>query len=244
MSRRHLAALASIIALGACGQRAAEPSPELRALDDQFEEAFNSGDFDGLAALFAQDVRFLPAGFELREGHELVSATFTEFMEEHRAMGAKVEWEPIEAMTARDIGYVVGTYSREGPDREELDRGKYLATWRRFDGEWKITNYMLNGDRPPGLMIPTVIVTHEVENVERWLAAWEDPDGRRDLFARHGAPVVRVFRSDRNPDLTGLMVAVDDMEAFQTFLDSPEAEAARTEDGVVEATLRVFTEVP
>lgn len=243
MSRRHLAALSSIIALGACGQPGAEPSPELRVLNDQFEEAFNTGDFDALAALLAEDVRLLPAGFELREGHEVVAATFREFMEEHEERGAKVKWEPMEAMVVGDLGYVVGTYSREGPNGEDLGRGKYVDLWRRFDGEWKITNHMLNGDRPPGLTIPTVIVTHEVRDAARWLAAWEGSDSRHDLFARHGAPAVRVFRSNQNPDLTGLVVAVDDMEAFQAFIDSPEAEAVRSEGGVIEGTLRVFAEV-
>lgn len=244
MSKRHLAALSLIIALVACGRPSAEPSPELRALDDQFEEAFNTGDFDALAALFSEEVRFLPPGYELREGHEVVTETFREFMEEYGERSAKITRDPIEAMVAGNIGYVVGTSTREGPDGETLSRGKYVDIWQRVNGEWKITNHMGNDDRPSILTIPTVIVTHEVTDAARWLEAWEGPDSRHDLFARHGAPVVRVFRSNQNPNLTGLMVLVDDMEAFRAFIDSPEAEAARTEDGVVEGTLRVFAEVP
>ncbi|MGB6641460.1 MAG: hypothetical protein WBG67_11835, partial [Thermoanaerobaculia bacterium] len=63
------------------------------------------------------------------------------------------------------------------------------------------------------------------------------------LFAEHGAPHVRVFQSPDNPNLTGLLVDVADMEAFQAMLASPEGEAAAVEDTVDFATLRVLSAV-
>lgn len=233
-----LAALAFLIALGACGPTASRSSDELPELADRFEEAFNTGDVDALAALFAEDARLLPAGFEPRQGREAIAAVFGEFMEE----GNKIDLEPLETVVAGDIGYQVATHIVERPDGAVL-RLKHIETWQQVDGQWKITNLMWNSDTPPVLNIPTLLVTHDVTDAEGWLGAWQDPEGRHELLARHGAPGVRIFQSLEDPNLTGLMLFIDDMEALQAFMDSPEAEAARAEDGVVEATLRVFTEV-
>lgn len=239
MRKLDLAALALVaVTGGACGPTASPPGDELPELSDRFEETFNTGDVDGLAALFAEDARLLPAGFEPREGREAITAVFREFMAE----GQKIDLEPIETVVAGDIGWRVATQMVERPDGAIL-RLKHIETWQQVDGQWKITNLIWNSDTPPDLDIPTLLVTHEVTDAEGWLAAWQDPEGRHERFARHGAPLVRIFRSLEDPNVTGLMLFVEDMEALRAFMDSPEAGAERAEDGVVEATLRVFAEV-
>ena len=78
---------------------------------------------------------------------------------------------------------------------------------------------------------------------ERWLAAWQGPESRHDLFAEHGAPNARVFQSPDNPNLTGLLVDVTDMEALHALLQSPEGQAAAAEDTVDFATLQTLSAV-
>ncbi len=77
----------------------------------------------------------------------------------------------------------------------------------------------------------------------RWLAAWQGAGSRHELFAQHGAPFVRTFQSAANPRLTGLLIDVADMAAFEAFMESPEATKSKAEDGVIDATLRVFTQM-
>lgn len=233
------AVLASVIALGACAPPSSSPSTELPEMDARFDEAFNTGDVDGLVMLYGEDARLMPPNTEMAQGRDAIRAAFGEMMES----GFQLELEPIESVEAADIGYQVGTYALQGPDGTTLDRGKYMETWQQIAGEWKLINDIWNSDMPATPEGQTVIFTHQVRDAQRWLAAWQGPDSRHEMFAQHGAPSVRVFQSQQNPRLTGLLVTVADMGELQAFLESPEAQTAKAEDGVVDATLRVFTEI-
>jgi hypothetical protein len=152
--------------------------------------------------------------------------------------------ETIEIKAAGDIGYHVGTFTLMTADGTTVDQGKFIETWRLEDGEWKISNDQFSSDLPArGSAGTTLAITHEVEDAERWLAAWQGEGSRHELFAQHGAPHVRVFQNSDNPNLIELMIDVEDMEAFQAFLASPAGVQAKTEDGVKDETMSVFEEV-
>jgi hypothetical protein len=150
----------------------------------------------------------------------------------------------VEAVVAGDIGYRIGTYSLEAPDGSMVDSGKFIDTWRQVGGEWMISTDIWNSDLPAGGPTGTTLaIAHQVGDPERWLAAWQGPDSRRALFAEHGVAQVRVFQSPENPNLTGLLVDVTDMEAFHTFLDSEAGRAAAAEDTVDFDTIQFLSEV-
>ena len=239
MRRLNLALPFLVIAVGACAAPASRDSGELAAAADRWEEAFNAGDIDALVALYAEDARLLAPNAELAQGRDAVRAAFSEMI----ASGIKGELETIEAVVAGDVGYRVGTYSLQGPDGGAIERGKYVEVWRQIDGDWRIANDIWNSDMPAAFSGTTLIVTHEVADAARWLAAWQGADGRQALFAQNGAPNVRTFQSLANPKVTGLLIDVADMEAFQAFMDSPAAATAKAEDGVRDATLRMFTAI-
>lgn len=116
--------------------------------------------------------------------------------------------------------------------------------WRKVDGEWRIANDIWNSDLPAAAAPGTTLgIIHEVEDVARWLAAWQGGHSPPGLLVQHGAPSVRVFQSPDAPNLTGLPIDVADMEAFQAFMACAEAEAAKADDGVKDATFRVVKEV-
>ena len=54
---------------------------------------------------------------------------------------------------------------------------------------------------------------------------------------------MRVFQSPDNPNLTGLLIDVADMDKFQAFLDGEEGTAAKAADGVKDETLQILAEV-
>ena len=87
-----------------------------------------------------------------------------------------------------------------------------------------------------------LVIMHEVDDVEHWLAAWHGEDSRHALFEAHGADHVHVLTSGENPDLTGLVVAVTDMDKFMAMLESEEGQAAATEDGVRLDTMTILEE--
>jgi ketosteroid isomerase-like protein len=239
MSKLNFAALWVIVAAAACYPPAAQDSSELAAMADAWETALNSGDVDAIVALYTEDCRIMPPNAPPAEGHAAVREIFGGMID----AGLKGDLETVEAMVAGDLGYRVGTYTLMAAEGMEIDRGKYIEVWRQVGGEWKITSDIWNSDLPGGSGGTTVSITHEVDDAARWLAAFEGADSRREMFAQHGATNVRVFQSVDNPNLTGLLIDIADMQAFQAFMDSPEATRSKAEDGVRDPTLRVFTEV-
>jgi hypothetical protein len=60
-----------------------------------------------------------------------------------------------------------------------------------------------------------------VENAEHWLAAWRGEDSRHKLFRDNGAAHVHTFQNAANPNLTGLVIAINDMAAFEAMRQQP-----------------------
>ena len=87
-----------------------------------------------------------------------------------------------------------------------------------------------------------LVITHEVDDVEQWLAAWRGEDSRHDLFKANGAAHVHTFVNADNPNLTGLVIAVEDMDALTTMLESDQGQAAAAADGVRMDTMIMLTE--
>lgn len=89
----------------------------------------------------------------------------------------------------------------------------------------------------------TVIAFHEVEDGERWAKAWQKgPGSRHELLAEAGITAARTFRDPENPNSTGILFEVSDMEKFQAFMTSDEAQQAMAEDGLKFETLRMLVE--
>ena len=83
-----------------------------------------------------------------------------------------------------------------------------------------------------------LVITHEVEDAERWLAAWQGEDSRHKLFMANGAAHVHTLQNPDNPNITGLIIAVADMDALTAMLESEEGQAAAAEDGVKPETMK------
>jgi len=89
----------------------------------------------------------------------------------------------------------------------------------------------------------TMIAFHEVEDGERWAKAWQKgPGSRQEMLAEVGITIARTFRDPENPNMTGLLWEVSDMEKLQAFMDSDEAKKAMAEDGLKVETLRMLVE--
>ncbi len=239
MRARSFAVLLVVVAVAACAPQGSHQSTEIAAMSDRWEEALNAGDAGALAALYTEDCRLLPPNAKLAQGRASAEAAFGEMIESGLTGGL----ETVEAVAAGDVGYNLGTYWLQTPDGTVVDRGKFIEVWRQVGGEWKIASDIWNSDWAPGANLTTVLITHEVKDAAHWLAAFQGPDNRKEYFARYGVANVRVFQNPDNPNSTALLVDVADMEAFQAFVNSPEAGASKAEDGVIDATLRSLVEV-
>jgi ketosteroid isomerase-like protein len=203
----------------------------------------NAKDVDAIAALYRDDARLLPPNGEATIGKDAVRAAFGGMIE----AGLSIELNAIETMSGGDVAYNVGTYTLTAGD-DVADQGKYIETWRRGDnGEWLMSNDIWNSDLPVpmpagGGEMAHMMIVHEVEDADRWLAAWRGEDSRHKLFTDNGAAHVHTFQNPDKSNQMGLVVAVRDMEALSAMLVSEEGLAAAAADGVVQGSLTVLTE--
>ncbi len=85
--------------------------------------------------------------------------------------------------------------------------------------------------------MPTLLVFHEVDDVDHWLASPK----REEFFGPLGM-TARTFRDPAGSNRVGLLAEVPSMEAWQAALGTPEAAEAMKEDGVRPETITVLVE--
>jgi hypothetical protein len=82
----------------------------------------------------------------------------------------------------------------------------------------------------------TLLITHDVDNVERWLASPK----REEYFGPRGI-TTRTFVDSERSNHVGLIVEVPDMDTLQRALATPEAADAMKHDGVHPDTMHIMT---
>ncbi len=237
--RLPLVAILAIVVLAACAPQGAQPSPELAAMSERWEQGLNTGDLDLLVSMYTSDARLMAPNTPMAQGSEAVRAAFGELIEG----GITGEIDTIEAAVSGDLGYRAGTYSLFAADGSPVDTGKYVEVWQKTAAGWQIADDVWNSDLPADAGKTFVSITHEVKDKDVWLAAWTGPNSRREIFAEHGAGAIKVFSSPDDPKRVGLLVEILDMDAMMSWLNSPESAAAKAEDGVIDSSIRVMTEV-
>ncbi len=239
--KKLITILPLLLIITACNQATPSTDPSvITSRSEAWEAALNAGDVDALVDLYTSDARLLPSNAEMASGSDAVRAVFGGMID----AGLSGELTSIEAVVSGDIAYNVGTYTTMDGDTL-VDAGKYIETWHRGDdGEWRIANDIFNSDMPvAAAKMPKthLMITHEVDDAEHWLAAWRGEDSRHKMFKDNGAAHVHTFQSADNPNLTGLMIAVSDLDALNAMLASEEGVAAAAADGVRMDTMTVLS---
>ena len=218
---------------------------------DDWEAAFNAQDIDALAGMYTEEALLMPPNAPSMSGRDAVREMFGGMIEQ----GISVKLETTTYTVALNTAHRLGTYQTM-INGEAVDTGKFMETWDKSSGEWLMSNDIWNSDLPPpqpepkqerkrkGMMgHPHVMIMHEVADGEAWLNAWRGENSRHELFKANGAKHVHTFQHPDNPNLTGLVVAVEDMAALEAMLSSDEGQAAATEDGVDLENMSVLMEV-
>jgi hypothetical protein len=76
--------------------------------------------------------------------------------------------------------------------------------------------------------LPTIVVHHDVDDTEHWLASPK----REEFFGPLGITNIRTFTNPQNPTQVGLTLEVPDLDALVAALQTPEAASAMEHDGV------------
>ena len=249
--KRLLIALSSMFILAACSQSQPSTDPSvITDRGDEWEAALNAKDIDALVELYEVDARIMAPNRPTAVGRDAVAEEFGAMID----AGLSVDLTSVEVVVSGDYAYNVGTYVLTAGDTQ-IDTGKYMESWHRGDdGQWRYTNDIYNSDTPVAAPEPEpmsggamsdgpmthVMISHEVEDAERWLAAWSGEDSRHKLFGENGAAHVHTLQNPDNPNLTGLVIAVKDMDALTKMLQSEQGVTAAAYDGVKTETLTMF----
>ncbi len=247
--------LGLVLVIASCNQAPPPGNPKIiEDLSAAWNEALNGKDLDTLVMVYERDARIMPPNGSTVRGADGVRAVFGPMMD-----AGLTGQMSIEEITMQDnIAFKIGSYTIMDGDNV-VDGGKFLETWRKGDdGKWRISNDIWNSDNPPappqgtmqgkhrmqgkGMGHSHLMILHEVEDAERWLAAWRGENSRHDLFRANGAARVHTFQSEDNPNLTGLVIGVKDMQALEDMLASDEGRAAAAADGVIRDSMRVLKE--
>lgn len=232
-----------LLTLAACAPAAPPADPSaITSRSDAWEEALNSKDIDTLVSMYTADARVMPPGMPLSSGTQAVRDAFSGMI----AAGFTGTLTPVETRVAGDIGYNVGTFELTMGDGT-VTTGKFTETWERGDdGVWRISNDIWNDDGPAASAMGDknhLVIVHDVEDFDRWIAAWRGDDSRHDLFEANGAAHVHTLQNPDNPNQIALIVSVEDQDALFEMIESDEGQAAAAEDGVIMDSITVLTEV-
>ena len=244
MKKRTILFSLLLVTIGCTQGPAPADSSAITSRSAEWDVALNAQDIDAIVALYTDDARIMAPNAEMAIGSDAVRTSFGGMID----AGLSITLSSLGATVSGDIGYNVGTYVLMAGD-EQADIGKFVETWQRGDdGAWRISNDIYNSDLPvaapsmPSMTMTHLVITHEVDDAEHWLAAWRGEDSRHKLFMDNGAAHVHTFQNADNPNLTGLVVAVTDMDALNAMLASEEGQAAAAADGVNTDTVTMLSE--
>jgi uncharacterized protein (TIGR02246 family) len=120
---------------------------QIRGLTQDFVTAFNTGNYDQVAAMFAPDGVFMAPHHEPAQGQKAVERLLRELSE---GGYEDLRLETLRVEYSGDIAMETGRYSvavRQSNGTTVGDRGKYLKVWRRL-GAWLITADCWNSNLP------------------------------------------------------------------------------------------------
>ena len=119
----------------------------IRGLTQDLSMAFNTGNYDQVAALFVTDGVIMPPNRSQAEGARAIEQA-------SRALGEAgyedLRFETLRVSHSGDIAVETGRYSimrRQENGTTVADRGKFVHTWRRL-GAWLMTTECWNSDLP------------------------------------------------------------------------------------------------
>src|SRR6266481_5348267 len=109
---------------------------EIEAVNAQWMEFFNKGDFAGVAALYTADATAFPPGSAMVQGRGAIGAMW-------KGMAEKVGDPKVTTLDVKPLGPAaareIGTFSlkTKGPTPQEVT-GKYVVVWEKVGNDWKL----------------------------------------------------------------------------------------------------------
>jgi uncharacterized protein (TIGR02246 family) len=129
---------------------AAGDAATIRAGSEACIKAYNAGDADAAAALYAQDAIVMPPGAPPARGRPAIKAFLVKDIAGAQAGGVTVVMGSTNDVGVKgDVAWHAGTYSVTNKTGATVDGGAYMEAWRKKGGKWQIIRDTWNSSTPP-----------------------------------------------------------------------------------------------
>ncbi|HCY41223.1 MAG TPA: hypothetical protein DHV48_07705 [Prolixibacteraceae bacterium] len=157
-----------------CTQAPTDVSSEIKELNNVFMEAFNSGDIKTMAGNYTSNAKLFPANSDAIEGPEAIVGFWTAV----KGMGIKrVQLETVIAEKTGNIAIEEGRYKLFVDGDQMADQGKFIVTWEKVNGQWKIARDIWNTNNPAPVARATengtIYIVHNFVKADK-IAQFED----------------------------------------------------------------------
>lgn len=139
------------LASGTAGKStAADDEAAIRAAGQAWDDAYKALNADALAALYAPDAVLMPETARTAKGE----AAIRQFLGIYVGLLAEGGYKPLidnagDIEVSGNLAIRSGTYAITDKDGMSVDTGKWLETWRKTDGQWRISRDIWNSDNLP-----------------------------------------------------------------------------------------------
>ena len=149
--RKGVWLLVVVAVFSACRQSANVETERNALLAADRAWSLNANDTDKFVSYYAPEAAVYPQGMPVVTD----TAAIREFANTMHAMpGFSLQWSAAKAEVSAsgDVGYTAGTYQmamNDAAGNPVNEKGKYIAIWKKIDGNWKVTEDIFNSDAPP-----------------------------------------------------------------------------------------------
>ena len=132
------------ILISSCTPSPVDVTTEIEEANQSFMDTRESGDAEAMSMLYTSDAKLLPTNGALIDGREAIKAYWTEGMSQ---ASSELVLEIVSAEGYGNMAIEVGRYKIK-VESQEVDKGKYIVTWKKEDGQWKLHRDIWNSDLP------------------------------------------------------------------------------------------------
>lgn len=127
---------------------AQEAGAGFRPTGAEFARAYNAGDAEALAAMYADDAVLMPPDKPAVSGHAAILAFAREDTAGAKQAGLKLEIDAGASGSSGNLGWHSGAFRLKAADGNTAATGKYVEVWERRAGKWVMIRDAWNMDAP------------------------------------------------------------------------------------------------
>ena len=132
------------VLIGSCTQAPVDVTQEIEEANKAFMEVRKSGDAETMSMLYTIDARILPSNGAVINGREAIQEYWSDGMNQG---SSELKLETVSAEGIGDVAIEEGRF-KVYVGEEVVDEGKYIVTWKKEDGQWKLDRDIWNSSLP------------------------------------------------------------------------------------------------